>query len=440
MKAKIHHRGLLGITTPPLPFQLAYPSSSSFPPISRLAFKISLVAIGCSLALSLGIKQARCEPVSALPQQENVHKNLKTDETVAGTTVTTQITMRQLSEDLTLLLPLLANKERFVSGESQDLVNRSLDSLRSHLESLNATTSRPDSQGGALSVAFSFNERSLLALVKEAQQKYQSDSREYAWWRLRFITGACVQCHATDNSPSPYRIVARLPDSASLSASQEADFYLATRQIGAAEAALDRAFTKELGPLASLGLLRRWLAAAIKGDATPKQVLSKLASWAEKINLVPTDKRLLQSWIRDLETWEKDPNFLATYGSAKGLIEDKAGQYSGAMASRAVQLLRATTVVTTKARSTTDPRERAEANLLLGLAYSRLPLFFSDELPEAYLKEAIMIHPHSPEAKQAYKALRSYLFRLYSGSGGSFLPDDIGAELKKLEALAGSSS
>jgi hypothetical protein len=83
-----------------------------------------------------------------------------------------------------------------------------------------------------------------------------------------------------------------------------------------------------------------------------------------------------------------------------------------------------------------DPATRSKALYLMGLAYSKLPLFFINELPEIYLERCIREAPGTSEAKKAFELYKDLVLVGYSGSGGTNVPSDVRLELQELHELS----
>ena len=97
-----------------------------------------------------------------------------------------------------------------------------------------------------------------------------------------------------------------------------------------------------------------------------------------------------------------------------------------------VNFLRATNYIHEALQKEPKGKFRGEALYLLGTCYDALqdPLLWA--LDSLYFEACIREFPHTAVSKKCYSRYASKLYFGYSGSGGTFVPQD---ELKKLSEL-----
>ena len=72
----------------------------------------------------------------------------------------------------------------------------------------------------------------------------------------------------------------------------------------------------------------------------------------------------------------------------------------------------------------------------MGVAYTKLPQFFVDDLPGLFLEQCIREFPNTEDARRAFKLYREVTILEYTGSSGTRVPDDVKLHLDELQALA----
>lgn len=99
-----------------------------------------------------------------------------------------------------------------------------------------------------------------------------------------------------------------------------------------------------------------------------------------------------------------------------------------------VELLRATAMLHTLLEQDGDTQnpERGRTLYLLGLSYSRLPLYFVNELPDFFLELCIRENPATKVAKDCYRLYANNTYLDFTGSGGSSVPEDVQQKIERL--------
>lgn len=261
---------------------------------------------------------------------------------------------------------------------------------------------------------------------------------QWALWRLRTISNHCQTCHTT------YKPGLRFEDPsvdlAKLSNLEKAEFYLATRSFDKAEAAfLDAANNPEPGHH-SLTALRKWLVIYTRVNPNPTGAREKLEEiLAKPTPLYPYESDEIKEWTLALKAWEGERLKALKPLEHARLLMTKTLRNSDPLSVDAdqVSMLRASALLHRALESEKlSDKERAEALYLLGLAYSKLPLFFINELPEIYFELSIREFPNTSYARNAFALYRDVVLSGFTGSGGTHLPGEVRLKIQELHDLA----
>jgi hypothetical protein len=328
--------------------------------------------------------------------------------------------------------PYIASEERFIdSGDNEKLLQIIRD-LRTNFHRLERVPAKYRELPG-----FMDNIRKVNDLLDDADRRFHEGKRSYAWWRLRKLPSDCFSCHATYKVESRYSNL-DVVDS-NLDPLNRARFLLATRQFLAAQEAFKtvlkdsqyRSYFNEA--LRSLVLITTRIT---KDPADGSRLLRAIASSSD---LPKEDAREALEWATELDEWSTE---LKERADASGLNLAEKLIIRGASATperprNDVALLRGTALLHQQLESGSLSHEfRPHALYLLGFAYSKLGLFFSEDWAAYYLEQCIIEFPGTALAQKAFKVYRQQTIENYTGSGGTSIPAEVQLHLDQLRGHA----
>lgn len=332
------------------------------------------------------------------------------------------------------LQKLMISRDRFVDPANEEKVRGLIEDLR---------TSFNDVQNQHLAVSrepgFAATLQNISDMLSDAKHRFDEGKRGYALWRLRTVSSHCVSCHTRHEVPMQFS-----DDSLSLdelSPFERGEFLIATRQFDKAGEAFKEAILAPEGDSTRMEALRNWLLVHTRVQPDPDAALTELTKILASVPLKNFDRDEVQSWIVSLRRWKSENRNakIPDLAKAENLVRQGLGA-NDPIAPRVgtVELLRATGILH---RLLEQPEgltqgERGHALYLLGLAYSELPFFFINELPEMFLEQSIREVPGTDTAQKAFRRYREVVTMAFTGSGGTRIPDEVLLKLKELHEVA----
>jgi hypothetical protein len=284
---------------------------------------------------------------------------------------------------------------------------------------------------------------SIRDILTDAELRFRLGKKEYARWRLQSLSSHCVSCHARFAFGEAFQQGAVLPTG--LTSFEEGEFYLATRQFDLAKKSfIATARDHNLPATDRMNALRKVLLSQVRISENAQETLTLFTKLSSELTLPDSQQAELDQWIRSLRRWVNESSSrVSEFRRAVNLIE----QFRNAPnpGEGQVELLRASAIFH-RLLALDDPEgtptehlsadARAKALFLLGEAYSQMPAFFTNELPEFYYERCIQEYPGTLTAQDAYRSYYNLLVLNYSGSAGLDLPKEVQSKLRVLHERA----
>lgn len=325
----------------------------------------------------------------------------------------------------------ILNEKEFVDEKNSKIISELLLKLNSDFYQVeNGSHPQKDDPGYVATLQV------LNAMLSDAANRFAEGRKEYALWRLKTAANHCMTCHTRfEVSTDFYDAGVNL---SAMSPFERGDFLLATRQFEAAGESFMQAARVKSPPYSRLDALRKWLIVYVRVHPDPTKAINQLNQLAHDVSLNAHEREVLSEWLGSFKRWRKEAHTkIAPLVKAENLIRQGLGMndlLSGKQGT--VELLRASALLHTSLDSGVAARARSKALYLLGLTYSKLPLYFVNDLPEMYLEQCIREFPGTDYAKDSYRLYRDILTLGYTGSSGTHLPDDILLIFGELHDLA----
>lgn len=281
-------------------------------------------------------------------------------------------------------------------------------------------------------------------MLDDASARLKEQRTDYAMWRIKTISNHCVSCHTSykvDLNFSDLQI--NKSELRKLNNYEKGDFYLSTRQFDQAKEAFLKAAldANDASGYSRLDAIRKWLIIYTRVKPNPHEALTALTRFYSSPSLSKYERDVVVKWVASLRRWSSENTSfkVSPVIKAENLIRQALGMNDPISSSEVgtVELLRATAILHEAIeKGTLSPFERSQSLYLLGLSYSKLPLFFINELPEVFLELCIRDYPRSKDAKKSYSLYQEIITLGYTGSGGVHLPSDVQLKLNELHDIA----
>ncbi|MDZ4787142.1 MAG: hypothetical protein SGJ02_13805 [bacterium] len=340
--------------------------------------------------------------------------------------------MRGIYSSYKDLQPFILSRNVFFDKKNQPKILELVTSLQSGFHTIDKVDKKFHSEPGFATNILIVHE-TLTQVIKDLRR----GSTEYDLRLLKGITQNCSTCHSTYNPDLNFHDT--LPKELQENPAAKAQFLMATRQFQEAEKAFLTAakINKDTGD--SLKNLRQWLVIQTRINDQPDDALTKLQEFQKNNKVLYSyENEEIEDWIKSLKSWKNDSLKLSAFAKAKILLRTPLSSPEPIYASvHAVDLLRASGMLH---RGLSDRSikgiERGESFYMLGYIYSKLPLFFIDELPEIYFEQCIRENPNSEVARSAHAIYKDLIILNYTGSGGTHVPGDQLAKVDDLYRIA----
>jgi hypothetical protein len=339
--------------------------------------------------------------------------------------------MNSLLVPFKAIQPYIASENLFLDPENNDEIFDIIQGLRKNFHKIETLPTKYHSLPG-----FDENTKSVSDLLDDASRRFSEGKKSYAWWRIRKLPSDCFTCHATYKVDNHYSNPGMIDES--LDALNKARFLLATRQFQAAEGEFLKVLKNPDYRLYYDEALRSILLITTRINRDPSDGAKLLASLADTTGLPEDDSRSAKRWADELKTWAKDKpapkhNRIT---EAERLIK-RALSTSPDATQNDVALLRGTALLHDELENGKPSKnDRERALYLLGFAYTKLPLFFSESWAEMYLERCINEFPGTETAQKAYKVYREQIVDDYTGTAGTEIPAEIKLHLEELRKKA----
>jgi hypothetical protein len=280
--------------------------------------------------------------------------------------------------------------------------------------------------------------------LRHALQALEHGDVDYGKQLLGMTASHCIACHTRHERGPDLQDFELDPRVEALSRIERAELFAATRRFDRAlevyrailagdaaahwldwERALHDALTIAIrvkqSPDLAAGIVRLVLAQ----PAAPLFMKQNAQRWSESISRWKTEPAPARATERELQL------------EMRRLIDEaRASQKYPADRGADILFLRASAAAHNLLQRSLEGEQAAEAIHVLGIAYDVLndpPLW---PMHEIYYEACIRQAPHTPIAGDCFRRYEETVYVGYSGSGGTFIPEDVRATLVQLRRLA----
>ncbi len=360
-------------------------------------------------------------------------------------------TMRQVFEEMRVLIPLSLDEDSWSSPDSQPRIRAALDRLA------NATTAL-EMHGRRREAGFNELALNLERDLQEVREHYRIGAFEEARFFLTGSLQTCVACHVRLPSAQSFPFADQLIEQVevkSLDPRERAWLYVTVRKFDAALSAWEGLMADpKLTPaeLDASGVLVDYLNVVLRVRTDIPRARKALGALAARKDVPLYLAERIGSWRSALDALDPAsfkpgaPRALA-HGSElaiqagqvaqgpfgrDGLIQDLA---AASLLVRWLEEDRARRESVTRNPTAKERSDTAQAYYWLGVVEARSLDGFWVNLSERHLESAIRADPKGPFARKAYARLEETQFLGYGGASGNDLPADVVTNLRELREL-----
>jgi len=349
-----------------------------------------------------------------------------------STTADTKESMRNIFSSYRELQSYLVQSDKFFDEANRPQIQKLISEINDGFHSVDNLDKKYRAQPG-----FETNIKIVRETLSQVAKDLKRNPTDYDLLRLRAISNNCFTCHSSYKPEGTF--AATVPTELEKDLLAKANYLAATRQFKEAEETFYKAALETSDDEPVLPPLRQWLVLQTRIHEEPTAALNSLESFLKhKRNLRSFERGEINSWMDGLNRWKKDAVSLSPLKKAEFLLRQTINSPEPAYTKTPeVEVLRASGLLHRGfANNQISKEERGQALYLLGLSYSKLPLFFPDELPEFYLEACVRENPNSSVARAAYNLFKEIITLGYTGSGGTHLPGDVLSKMDELYRVA----
>jgi len=347
-----------------------------------------------------------------------------------------RVAMQSVLEALIHLFPLSLDERKWASPENRTEIARWLDKLAGSGHALEVHAEGRD-------VGFRYLSRSLSSDIEEIRNRFELGRYEESRFFMIESTGNCVACHSRLPSSTSYPLSDKLVEKIvfdALSAHEQVQILVATRQFDAALATWERAFADPMlspGQLDMGGYFLDYLTIALRVQADPGRARRTLTEFSKRGDVPTYLQRHVASWIRALGEVGPELGKGDRLVRARALIKGEAGAGANPLGRERFiyDLVASSLLLQFIDGPDHSDAELAEAFYWLGLVEARSVDSYWIPQAEFHLEASIRLAPGSSFAEEAYAVLEEYVVLGYGGVSGGELPADVWAKLTELREL-----
>lgn len=398
-----------------------------------MKMKITII-FGVVLGLALNLSFIACQS----SQTKKTDEHVKIDYSKADTQIpeTWPEQMKALENSLIELYPLVLSPQDFGKKDNQNKILFHLERLNIISKKVNHSPMSQMNDPSLAYISFDFKEQ-----VELSKNSFESGNKDFARFELLKTTNFCIECHTQSNKGPNFSAFKIKENFAKLAILDQAEILTATRKFDEAlakykeffelkEVTWDYQFRAESALHNSLSILVRY-----KRDA---KKTNEFLLQAAKSQFLPLYlKNIIQVWLEDIHTWSLAKDKKVSLTTLKIWIERTISRRFdyGSLGGEIWNQL-AISYLHEMLESKLDSKPQAEVFWYLGSSYINSLTHFQTSLGEKYLEACIKTVPHSSQAKKCYAKMEEYLFDMYSGSAGTFMPLTEDMKLKELKKIA----
>lgn len=344
--------------------------------------------------------------------------------------------MRQLAEDVKVLLPMIYRNEKPATPATKAHIGQQIDSMLAHIGQVQqSVVPRSDT--------YQISYQSLVTQLQQAKQALASGHDRRGIYLLRSATSVCATCHTQDeravNWLTPVGEDMNDPFVAG-------EYFFMTRQYDRAFAAFNSLLREQQALVydeRTLTAVDRLLVTSLQIQKDPQVMTTTLRELTLREHINAGLKKDLTDWITGIDELQKLTNIHEH--PKPDTVMAMAEQWLGAgknepLGRISMAEVRRPQIVWLRGelyRTLTAATERDKIVRLLywlALCDRVLEYRFYYSLADMYLKQCMLEYTDTPVAERCYREYENYVVFSYSGSAGTHIPPEVEQELETLKA------
>lgn len=344
------------------------------------------------------------------------------------------VIMSQIGNEMTQLYPYIYRQREF-SSEELARVSSHLERMSSHFETVGPLIKR---RSDTYQISYDF----IRPYLKETVKALKTGNIDYARSRMYGISAICTSCHTQDTH------LRSMFSGASREKFQSdfvfAEFNYMTRNYDEAVKYYDQFLNSSSArtELQIIKPLQRLITIYTQIKNQPKAGAEQLKKYRKIHAHSPSTRQALDGWIHGLEQLNKQgvasitqPGFQQLEGYVRQYLGKLEQPLSELYLNEDEQISRVWLRGQLYHYLNRGPKKNEIPKILYWLAIvdRSIDYNFYFSLADLYLKDCVVNHSRHPYAEKCYAEYKEFITSAYTGSGGTFLPDEIEDELIELK-------
>lgn len=347
--------------------------------------------------------------------------------------------MNKAFNSMSGIMPLVLNEKKFKEKDLEKSIAKGMDDLVASMKlARHDTLIKHD--------LFAPSYALITQNLKQSADAFKKGKKDYALWSLRETLSLCLECHS--KLPTDYP-----------SSFQNGELQIDQRQwkspydLGMAQLIVRRyvdakaSFTRSIQDKVIIKdektihrPLEQILFIQTRILKDPQGMIVIIDDYLKKDNLPPQINNLLRSWKKGLLGW-KDEKYLGSAMSGEKDLKDFIARRLLPLKkmnfheTNKTDLLLASGILSTYFFENQTSSSSPDLSFWLGWIEKRLKRDQFLTSGDLYLKQCIRKYPSHPITRECLKEYKESLEFDFSGSGGTFIPDDLQKEYDELKKL-----
>lgn len=346
-----------------------------------------------------------------------------------------KVSMSHLRYELDQTLPYLLNPKEFHNPKNTELLKERIEAISKISRQVVHEPAVKDQDPILNFLSIGFQED-----IHRSSDAFNQGHREYARINLLNVSAYCIECHTRTQSGSRLDMESVESSWPKMRIIDQLDYLVATRQFeNGRKLALtitSKGLTEsvnvfDLDRAARLGLL-----ITVRYEQNPNHALQLVEGILKSSRLPFYLKSAAQGWKKQIVTWKNTPATKTQdpLGLSRLLVKKMQAE-SGDDRYYEIDMLRVQALLNPTLAQSLSKEAMGESLYLLGVSYEVTKDLAMWSLHENYFEACIRKLPRSKWSNQCYEALEKSLFFGYTGSRGTFLPEEVDQKLKELKKM-----
>jgi len=346
--------------------------------------------------------------------------------------------MNKAFNTLSDLMPYLTNDSKFKEKKNEAIIKK-------HLEDFESEFKLAGHDQLLKNDLFAPSYQLMIEGIKNSKEAFQQNKKEYSLWMIRNSLGSCLECHTRlpqEHTSSFQNGELQIDTSKFADRYDLGVAYLIVRRFVDAKEQFVRVIQDKLIKKDDYGYIKPFqqvlliemkvmkdpaamesFIQSFESKKIPESDMRELLAWKDRLEILKKEKFLKSGIKNEAELSEFIKRRLAPIEDE--LFEDKYKP----------DLLLASGILSVYFFQNPESKSAAKLNYWIGIIESELRKDEFLSSADLFLKQCIKKYPLNPIAKKCFSALKGNNEFMYSGSGGTDIPEDIQKEMNELKKL-----